>query len=246
MYISGDTNVHWAVRTFILTPIPKLYAIVDAGVLAARRVGLKTFAEELRNGGVTLLQYRDKVSGPQTVLQHAAVIAEVFAGSGAYMIMNDRADLAVLAGWDGVHVGQGDLSPQDVKTVIGGVQDPTSGTRNVGHPGFNGVAGGIVGVSTHTEEQVAAAESGVADYVAIGPVFATGTKLDAAAAVGLEGVRRARALTRKPLVAIGGITRENARSVIEAGANSVAVISGLFVAGEPVKKVARDFLELLG
>jgi len=102
-----------------------------------------------------------------------------------------------------------------------------------------------VGVSTHTEEQVVAADAGAADYVAIGPVFATGTKLDAAAVVGLEGVRRARAMTGKPLVAIGGITRENARSVIEAGADSVAVISGLFVPGERVERVAREFLEIL-
>jgi thiamine-phosphate pyrophosphorylase len=105
---------------------------------------------------------------------------------------------------------------------------------------------GVVGVSTHTEAQVWTAELSCADYVAIGPVFATGTKVDAEAVVGLEGVRRARALTAKPLVAIGGITRENARSVVDAGADSVAVISGLFVAGESVEKVARDFLELLG
>ena len=102
-----------------------------------------------------------------------------------------------------------------------------------------------VGVSTHTDEQVRAAELSSADYVAIGPVFATGTKADAEQVVGLEGVRRARALTSKPLVAIGGITRANARSVIDAGADSVAVISGLFGKGENVEKVARDFLELL-
>ncbi len=85
-----------------------------------------------------------------------------------------------------------------------------------------------------------------ADYIAIGPVFATGTKLDTEPVVGLEGIRRARALTRKPLVAIGGITRANARSVIDAGADSVAVISALFAPGESAEKVARDFLELLG
>jgi thiamine-phosphate pyrophosphorylase len=187
---------------------------------------LREYAEELATAGVTLVQYRDKNAGPQTVLRNTAVIAEAFAGSGATLIMNDRADLAVLAGWDGVHVGQGDLSPEDARLVLG--------------------AGKMIGVSTHTEAQVVAAEAGMADYVAVGPVFATGTKLDAAAVVGLEGVRRARALTRKPLVAIGGITRENARSVIDAGADSVAVISGLFVAGETVEKSARDFLEILG
>jgi thiamine-phosphate pyrophosphorylase len=104
----------------------------------------------------------------------------------------------------------------------------------------------LIGVSTHTDEQVQVAEASRADYVAIGPVFATGTKANAAPVVGLEGVRRARALTSKPLVAIGGITRENARSVIEAGANSVAVIGGLFGDGEPVEKVVRDFMEILG
>jgi thiamine-phosphate pyrophosphorylase len=205
--------------------LPRLYAIVDAGLLAARGVLLEDFAHELRAAGVGLLQYRDKVGSPQAVLRAAAVLREAMTGGNCRLIMNDRADLAVLAGFDGVHVGQGDLSPEDARRVLG----PSR----------------WVGLSTHTEEQVAAAELSCADYVAIGPVFATGTKSDAEAPVGLEGVRRARALTRKPLVAIGGITRANARSVIDAGADSVAVISGLFAEGESAEKVARDFLELL-
>ena len=171
---------------------------------------------------------------------------------GAVLVMNDRADLAVLAGFGGVHVGQGDLSPEDAKRVICGVAsqrgaNPTHAMKphEWGTQSGGSVGAGIVGVSTHTEEQVRAAELSCADYVAIGPVFATGTKADADSVVGLEGVRRARALTTKPLVAIGGITRANARSVVEAGADSVAVISGLFGAGESVEKVARDFLEIL-
>jgi thiamine monophosphate synthase len=135
---------------------------------------------------------------------------------------------------------------------------------------------GVVGLSTHTEEQVRVADEGFTnlemggsgrasrdahlsddeavskighpdgpDYIAIGPVFATGTKPDAEPVVGLEGVRRARALTMRPLVAIGGITRENARSVMEAGADSVAVIGGLFVEGISVREVVEDFLERL-
>jgi thiamine-phosphate pyrophosphorylase len=131
----------------------------------------------------------------------------------------------VLAEFDGVHVGQGDLSPEDARRVVG--------------------ADRIVGVSTHTEAQVQAAERTGADYIAIGPAFATGTKPDAEQVVGLEGIRRARALTAKPLVAIGGITRANARSVIDDGADSVAVISGLLAPGESVEQVARDFLVLL-
>jgi thiamine-phosphate pyrophosphorylase len=277
--------------------LPKLYAIIDAEVLRARGVGLREFAEELRAAGVGLVQWRDKVGSPQEVLRGAAVLREVFAGGrasdeegdnphesddgdvaimghpvsaghpGVLLVMNDRADLAVLAGFDGVHVGQGDLSGEDAKAVLagGGTEtreeaDSSAALRNDkrGSTGKqerndereNGqrqgrYSGPIVGISTHTEGQVVAADGSCADYIAIGPVFATETKADAESVVGLEGVRRARALTTKPLVAIGGITRANARSVVDAGADSVAVISGVFASGESVEKVARDFLELL-
>ena len=205
--------------------IPSIYPIVDEGLLQSRGVALGWVAEELRAAGVGLLQYRNKAGGLQAILRDSAVIWEVFAGSDCRLIMNDRADLAVLAGFDGVHVGQGDLSPEDARRVV-------SRER-------------WVGVSTHTEEQVRLADASCADYVAVGPVFATGTKVDAEPVIGLDGVRRARVLTKKPIVAIGGITRENARSVIDTGADSVAVISALIVDGEPVEKVARDFLEIL-
>lgn len=206
--------------------ISRFYPIMDAGILGSRGVAVAEFARELRAAGVRLLQYRDKTGGPQEVLRAAAVIREVFAGAECRLILNDRADLAALAGWDGVHVGQGDLAPEDARRVVGN--------------------GRWVGVSTHTREEARLAELSCADYVAVGPVFGTVTKLDAEAMVGLEGVRRARALTAKPLVAIGGITRENARSVMEAGADSVAVIGALFAEGESCEKVARDFLEILG
>jgi thiamine-phosphate pyrophosphorylase len=224
-----------------------LYPIVDALLMGAQGVDTYRFAEELRAAGVELLQYRNKLGGPQEVLRSAAVIREVMVGSGCRLIMNDRADLAVLAGWGGVHVGQGDLLPEDAKAVVLRTM-PTHrmkqrrdewGTRIV--PG----SGMWVGVSTHTQEQVRVADASCADYVAVGPVFATGTKVDAEPVIGLEGVRRARALTQKPIVGIGGITRANARSVIDAGADSVAVISALLVDGEMVEKVARDFLEIL-
>jgi thiamine-phosphate pyrophosphorylase len=183
------------------------------------------FVEELRAAGIRLLQYRNKTGEPQEVLREAARIRAAFDGAACRMILNDRADLAVLAGWDGVHVGQEDLAPEDARRVVGD--------------------GRWVGVSTHTEEQVRVADLSGADYVAVGPVFATGTKLDAEPVIGLEGVRRARALTMKPIVAIGGITRGNARSVIEAGADSVAVISALLAEGESVESVARDFIKIL-
>jgi thiamine-phosphate pyrophosphorylase len=218
--------------------LSRLYAIVDRSTLEARGMSVRAFAEDLLEGGVRLVQYRDKVGGPQEVLRAAAVIAAVFEGSGATLILNDRADLAVLAGW-GVHVGQGDLLPQDAKAAL---------RRNSRFPSgmtTRKTMAAVIGVSTHRDEQVVTADVGEADYIAVGPVFVTATKLNAEPVVGLEGVRRARALTRKPLVAIGGITLGNARSVIDAGADSVAVIGGLFVPGRSVREVAEDFLEIL-
>ena len=205
--------------------LPQLYAIVDAELLAAHGISLAAFARELRVADVALVQYRDKNGSPQDILRAAAILRDAFSGSGCKLILNNRADLAVLAKFDGVHVGQGDLSPEDARRVVG----PNR----------------IVGLSTHTPEQVRAAEQSCADYIAIGPVFATATKLNPDPVVGLEGVRRARALTAKPLVAIGGITRANARNVIESGADSIAVISALFAPNQSPAQVARDFLARL-
>lgn len=196
------------------------------GTLAAAGISLRAYAEELRAAGVTILQYRDKDADDEIALYRAEEIGGVFEGSGATLIVNDRIDVMLLAGWDGVHVGQEDMAAEDARVVAGD--------------------GRVIGVSTHTMEQVWEAEQGVADYVAIGPVFATRTKADAAEVVGLEGVRRARALTSKPLVAIGGITRANAAAVRDAGADAVAIISGLVVKGERVKKVAQDFIQIFG
>jgi thiamine-phosphate diphosphorylase len=138
------------------------------------------------------------------------------------LIMNDRADLCLAADFDGVHVGQDDLSPESVRRIIGPYR--------------------WLGVSTHNPEQLRDADLTSADYLAIGPVLQTSSKEKPDPVVGLDGVRRARALTRKPLVAIGGITRANAVSVIEAGADSVAVISDLLRV--PVKS-AEEFLRIL-
>lgn len=208
-----------------------LYAIADLDVLDLRDTSLIRFAEDLRAAGVALVQLRAKGRSPAEILAAAAVLRSVFPYPETPLIMNDRADLALLASFDGVHVGQEDLAVEDVRQVLHETAPSGSATR-------------LVGLSTHTSEQVRLAERSSADYIAVGPVFATGTKLDTAAVVGLEGVRRARALTSKPLVAIGGITRANAASVCAAGADSVAVISGLLAPGESVEKVARDFLEI--
>ena len=204
--------------------LPKLYAIADRATLDARGIRVSEFAREMAQAGVGVLQYRDKVGAPNEVLRAAKEIGAEFAGQDCLLIMNDRADLALLAGW-GVHVGHLDMSPADVRRLLGAA---------------------VIGVSTHNDDQVMKADAGAADYVAIGPVFATSSKANTEPVVGLEGVRRARALTRKPLVAIGGIMRENARSVIDAGADSVAVIGGLLVAGERPGKMAKQFLEIVG
>jgi thiamine-phosphate pyrophosphorylase len=180
------------------------------------------FVEELVSGGTSLLQYRDKLRNPREVLDQAYQIKRRV-GDSVKLIMNDRADFCVAAEFDGVHVGQEDLSPEGARIVIG--------------------AGRWLGVSTHNPDQLKVADKTPADYLAIGPVFATSSKANPDPVVGLEGVRAARALTRKPLVAIGGITRENCRSVVEAGADSVAVISDLL--RDPGKTV-RDFLAILG
>jgi len=209
-----------------MSGFPRLYAIVDRATLDARGIAVREFAQELREAGVRLVQYRDKMNGPQEILRAANEIDEAFTAAEVTRIMNDRADLAVLAGWDGVHVGQEDLGVAAARSILG--------------------ADEIVGISTHNDEQLRAAVQSEPDYVAVGPVFTTVSKLNPDPVVGLESVRRARVMTELPIVAIGGISLENARSVIEAGADAVAVIGGLFVEGRTVREVARDFLEVLG
>ena len=210
--------------------LPALYTIADIETLARRGMRLTAFVRELLGAGVEIVQLRDKRGTPQDVLRHAAEISAALAGSNCIPVMNDRADLAVLAGWRAVHTGHLDLPPEAVRLVF-----PEAERGRV-----------LVGVSTHDEAGVRAADAGDADYIAVGPVFATGTKADAEPVLGLGGVRRARALTRKPIVAIGGITLENARAVREAGADSVAVIAGLFRPGRTVGDAAGEFLRILG
>jgi len=170
-----------------------------------------------------LLQYRDKQGGQEEILRNARIIAEIYRGMDSLLIMNDDPVLAMLSDWNAVHVGQGDAKIGDARIVL-----PPEG---------------IIGCSTHTDQQVAAADVGGADYIAIGPVFATSTKADAEPVVGLEGVRRARSLTSRPLVAIGGITPENAGSVIEAGADSIAVIGALLQDDASTGEMVRRFIE---
>lgn len=203
--------------------IPRLYPILDAATFAATpdpTLALLEFAEELLAGGATLLQYRNKSGDARRMLADARELKRLCAGR-ARLILNDRADLCLAADGDGVHVGQDDLSPEAVRRIIG--------------------PGRWLGVSTHNPAQIREADAWPADYLAVGPVFATRTKLHPGPVIGLEGVRTARALTRKPLVAIGGITRANALSVLQAGADAVAVISGLV---EAPRAATEEFLRI--
>ncbi|HZQ24390.1 MAG TPA: thiamine phosphate synthase [Terriglobales bacterium] len=201
--------------------LPRLYAIADASSFVTREK-LFEFAQGLVEGGVTLLQYRNKAGSPNQTLADAAELKRQLGGR-VQLIVNDRADLCIAAEFDGVHVGQDDLSPDGVRRIIG--------------PGL------CLGVSTHNPDQLSLADQGPADYVAIGPVFETRSKEKPDPLVGLQGVRKARSLTRKPLVAIGGITRQNAAAVLEMGADAVAVISDLL--SDP-RKSAEEFLRVLG
>ena len=198
----------------------RLYPIVDRGCFPNSDALLLATAALLA-AGCTLIQYRNKQGNARQTLDEARELKARW-GESVKLIMNDRADLCLAAGFDGLHVGQDDLSPEAARRIIGPDR--------------------WLGVSTHNPEQLAVADQTSADYLAIGPVFATQSKANPDPVVGLAGVRRAKELTRKPLVAIGGITRVNARSVIDAGADAVAVISDLL---RDPRKSAEEFLRIL-
>ncbi|HET7259250.1 MAG TPA: thiamine phosphate synthase [Candidatus Acidoferrum sp.] len=199
--------------------LPRLYVILDAALITSSE---RDCAEGLVEAGVRLLQYRNKTAAAGRYLQSSQALAEMLCPRGVLFLVNDRADVACLAGASGVHVGQEDLDVAAARGVVG--------------PDL------LVGVSTHNLEQIKRAAASSADYIAVGPVFSTSTKRNPDPVVGLDFVRRARAVSDKPLVAIGGITLDRAASVIEAGADSVAVISGILAADDPCQR-AREYLK---
>jgi thiamine-phosphate pyrophosphorylase len=197
---------------------PSLYAILDSSLLTISEMIL---AETLAESGVELIQYRNKKAPSRELFEISKRLSADLACRGVRFIVNDRPDIALLSGADGVHVGQDDLGVEDARAICG--------------------VGRWVGVSTHTLEQVAAAARTSADYVAFGPIYATTTKQNPDAVVGTELLRQARRLTRKPLVAIGGITLERAAEVYGAGADSLAVARDLICAANPGER-ARQYL----
>ena len=202
---------------------PRLYAIIDPALLTISELEL---AEALAGSGVELVQYRNKTASSRQFFEISRQLASVLGPRGVRLIVNDRPDIALLAGAGGVHVGQDDLGVEDARAVCAGFKGKDR----------------WVGVSTHTLEQLAAADRTSADYIAFGPIFQTATKKNPDPVVGTELLRKARQLTRKPLVAIGGITLDRAAEVYRAGADSLAVIRDLICVGDPGVR-AKKYLD---
>ena len=209
--------------------LPRFYPIIDAARFSAApdaAVAIVRFARELVEGGTTLIQYRNKSGNARAMLTHARELRRVLQ-ERAKLIMNDRADLCLAASFDGVHLGQDDLSPAAARQIFQTARQPDL----------------WIGFSTHNPDQLRLADQMPVNYLAVGPVFVTASKANPDPVVGLDGVRRARQCTSKPLVAIGGITRQNCKSVLEAGADAVAVLSDVV---ESPRKSTEEFLRILG
>jgi len=203
-----------------------LYAILDPAVVLSSGTpegALDAALASALEGGCRLVQYRDKASPARTLLERAKRFASACRASGATFVVNDRLDVALLAGADGCHLGQEDL--------------PLFAARRLAPAGF------LLGVSTHGAEEARRAEAEGADYVGCGAVFPTGTKGDAAAPRGTALVAEVAGAVAIPVVAIAGITRANAALVLRAGASAFAVISDLF-AGGGVREKTREYLSI--
>jgi len=198
--------------------LPRVYPILDSEALDRRGIALVTAAAAFLEGGAGILQIRHKGHWSREFFAGASEVARLCREAGATAIIDDRADFAMLLEV-GLHLGQDDLSPRDARRLLG--------------------SGPVIGFSSHNAGQIAAAGGEPVDYVAIGPIFATASKQNPDPVVGIEGLRKCRGLAEKPLVAIGGITLDNARDVWAAGADSVAVIAGLL----PETATARSVRE---
>jgi thiamine-phosphate pyrophosphorylase len=186
--------------------LPRVYPILDSDALDRSGVTIEAAAAAFLEGGAEVLQLRHKRHWSRAIFDSARKIASLCAEAGALFVVNDRADFAMLLD-AGLHVGQDDLPPRDARNLIGVER--------------------MLGFSSHNPAQLCAAGGEPIDYAALGPIFGTASKENPDPVVGVEEVRRCRALIEKPLVAIGGITLENASAVWSAGADSVAVIGGL-------------------
>lgn len=198
---------------------PRLYALTDASAPGSHLEQVREYAD----AGVRIIQVRDKLASSRALYETVVAALEITRPRGVRLIVNDRVDVALAAGADGVHVGQDDLPAESAREILGPLA--------------------IIGISTHSLAQAGSAAKQPVDYVAFGPVFATATKANPDPVVGLEGLSTVRAVIELPLVAIGGITLENAPAVFAAGADSVAVVSDLR-AGASVNERVRAYLGL--
>jgi thiamine-phosphate pyrophosphorylase len=201
--------------------IPRFYPVLDTTVLAGRQWPVALVAEELLAVGVKILQYRHKGNWTQAEYDEAKHVAALCRQANALFVLNDRADFAHLLG-SALHIGQDDLPPVAARKVV--------------------AEGTVIGYSTHNGSQLSSGDKEPVQYLSLGPIFATTSKEKPDPVVGLEGLIRLRPLTQKPLVAIGGITLDNAPDVWAAGADSVAVISGIV----PSANERRALRELTG
>ena len=188
----------------------RLHLVTDSALCGAR--GILAVVEAAVRGGVTCVQLREKSLDTRAFVERARALKAWLLPLGVPLLINDRVDVALACGADGVHVGQNDMTPEDVRRLM---------------------PGALIGLSVESLAQLAAAERAPVDYYGISPVFATRSKHDAAPALGLDGLRAIRAGTRRPLVAIGGINAGNAADVMAAGADGLAVVSALCSSADP-------------
>lgn len=205
---------------------PRFYPILDTGAAARAGLDLVKSARALLDAGIGILQLRHKDHFDRKMFETAREVAAACREAGALFVINDRADMAILLD-TALHIGQDDLPAPESRALIG--------------------TGRVLGLSTHNEEQLLASNDEPVDYIAIGPLFETGSKRNPDAVLGTKELARLRPLTGRPVVAIGGINRENFGSVLQAGADSIAVIGDLFAPGgtlESLRKRAEEWMKL--
>jgi len=203
--------------------LPRFYPILDPEIAARHGVDPVATAEQILEGGAKILQFRHKGFFSREVFAQLERVAELCRDAGVQFVVNDRADLAAITG-AALHLGQDDLTPSSARRVVG--------------------LATLIGFSTHNERQLRAAAAEPANYLALGPIFGTASKQNPDPVVGIDELRRLRPLTDRPLVAIGGITRSNAQSVLAAGADSVAIIGDLFTEGADVRARTQEWVSL--
>ncbi len=201
---------------------PMLYLVTDPELTRGRAV--KDIVKTAVAGGVTAVQLREKTASTRVFIEKAEELLEILKDTGVPLIINDRVDVALAVGVDGVHLGQSDMPYSTARRILG--------------------AGAIIGVSVDSVDDAVSLSGRGIDYFGVSPIFATGTKPDHAPPLGLEGLRAIRESVPEPLIAIGGINAENAADVIAAGADGIAVVTAITLAEDPTI-AAKELIEVI-